>query len=154
MPLSEMWLLAEGKWSGTNDLHLSWLPEGERVKSGPIALSMSLGPERAFASIDYTWQYEDGYPMGQMMVCTDSSGKLTSGWVDSWHMNYAVMALSGTAPTGSLFDLSGEYEVPDHPNWGWRITLGFVDSALELKMFNISPDGEEEWAVKAILNRD
>ena len=43
---------------------------------------------------------------------------------------------------------------PSSPDWGWRIELEVTElDEFEMRMYNISPQGEEELAVQARYDR-
>ncbi len=139
-----------GNWEGESKLHMSWLPAEERIKACRSGLEIRVDPARTHAEWHYTWT-EDGNPQqGVMLIAGSSEGDAISvGWVDSWHQSADVMKLAGTS--GQCIKVRGTYKVEGHPEWGWRIELE-ADVAREkvsLKMFNVSPEGEEEWAVAA-----
>ncbi|HZH91231.1 MAG TPA: hypothetical protein VEX70_11510, partial [Pyrinomonadaceae bacterium] len=70
-------------------------------------------------------------------------------WVDSWHASEKPLTLSGADDGLGKIDLRGTYEVPNHPAWGWRIVISTSEEALEIIMYNVSPEGEEDLAVRA-----
>lgn len=144
---------AQGTWNGTSTLHQSWLEAPHNVQESPSNLSISLDPVGSFALVDYDWVYNGELQHGQALISgSTESGEVTSGWSDSWHQNTSVMALAGTGMDGEV-SLKGEYAVEGHPNWGWRITFGLDGDRLLFRMFNISPEGDEEWAVEAVYAR-
>lgn len=145
MALPESLIAAAGQWSGDSKLHQSWeREESQQVLESASTLHIDLDRNRAFATLTYTWNYKGTEHEGVWIIAVDEKGKGTGGWTDSWHMNGTVMFVHGEG-----LNMKGEYEVPDHPNWGWRISLEPGKDALALKMWNISPDGDEEWAVEA-----
>jgi hypothetical protein len=45
-----------------------------------------------------------------------------SAWIDSFHMNYAILISAGSASERG-FEVQGLYDVaPGEPRWGWRTT--------------------------------
>jgi hypothetical protein len=141
-----------GDWSGSSELHMSWLEEEEqRIKKGPASVEVELDPSATYAKVNYIWTLEGELQHGSMIVASDESGSASAGWVDSWHMSAEVMAMKGTVD-GSV-NLLGSYKVEGHPDWGWRIELRREGEELLLLMFNIGPDGTEEWAVRGTYRR-
>jgi len=144
---------AQGVWTGNSKLHLSWNQPPENILESFSNLSIALDPIGEFALVDYDWIYKGEMQHGQMLVAGNTeSGEVSGGWADSWHQNTAVMALSGTGMDGEI-NLKGEYAVEGHPNWGWRITLELADESLMFWMYNVSPEGDEEWAVEGTYGR-
>lgn len=80
-------------------------------------------------------------------------GEVSFGWSDSWHQSGEVMLLRGTPKAEGVLSAQGSYRVEGHPEWHWRIELERGTDQLILRMTNISPEGEEEWAVEAIYSR-
>jgi len=151
MATPKLLLDAVGTWSGSSELHLSWLPEGERVLKSNSTLRVETDRHNAFAQLTYTWTHDAEEQDGTILVASDESGIASAGWSDSWHQSSAVMALKGEAR--ATVNLNGHYSVEGHPDWGWRIQLSMSGSSLVLEMFNISPEGEEEWAVRGTYQR-
>ena len=145
---------AQGEWKGQSRLHLSWLPDDQKIQESESSLSIKIDKNQSFARLDYSWSNEDGLQEGALLLASSSaSDAVTGGWSDSWHQSGAVMALSG-ADTDSGTKVSGHYAVEGHPDWGWKIELESKDKdTLVLRMTNVSPEGEEDWAVEAKYSR-
>ena len=144
----------KGPWQGTSKLHCPWPPEAEPIRSCDSTLVCEFDPNGTHAKISLSW-VEGGPQYSEFLICgSPEKDEVTCGWTDSWHMSAAVMHLRGIGMEGNLVNLLGSYSVEGHPDWGWRITLSTSASgSLELAMFNISPEGEEEWAVRAEYRR-
>ena len=52
-----------------------------------------------------------------------------------------------------VINLMGHYSVPGHPDWGWRTEIVPGEESFKYLMFNISPEGEEDWAVETVFER-
>ena len=74
-------------------------------------------------------------------------------WMDDFHMSDAIMFSEGEA-TNHGFSVTGHYDVPDHPPWGWRTVYDLLDpDHLVITSYNITPDGQQAKAVEIKYNR-
>lgn len=144
----------EGNWVGTSTLHCPWPPEVDPIRSGESTVSCAFDPTGSFAKISLVWN-ENGPQFSEFLICgSRTRDDVSCGWTDSWHLSNEVMMLRGTGIDGNVVDVQGTYRVEGHPEWGWRIAFSRSElGELKLGMFNISPEGQEEWAVRAIYNR-
>jgi hypothetical protein len=69
-------------------------------------------------------------------------------------MSSDIMHCLGIRDKEGIVALLGSYSVASSPDWGWRIELELsgIDD-LELRMFNISPEGDETPGVLAQYHR-
>ena len=75
-------------------------------------------------------------------------------WCDSWHMDDRMMQLRGEGMADGGFSVAGSYTLPDGVAWGWRVELEISGSdAFAIRMFNVTPEGEEHPAVHASYRR-
>jgi len=157
MPTPQFLHKAVGSWKGESKLHLSWLPEDKRVSASESKLHIDFDMKKMFATLTYTWVFEGKVEEGSMLICGSEKSKLMSvGWSDSWHQNSAVMLLKSAEFSHEVIKVTGSYPAGDGtPDWGWRIELSLPsEDQFVLKMFNITPAGEAEWAVEGIYKRD
>ncbi|MFA6467302.1 MAG: DUF1579 domain-containing protein [Bacteroidota bacterium] len=77
-----------------------------------------------------------------------------SAWVDSFHNGTVIMYSQGSNHD-DRFNVLGSYHVPDgSPPWGWRTEIFKPESdQLIIRMYNITPDGEESLAVETTYFR-
>lgn len=137
-----------GTWTGESTLYLSWLPSPEFHSLSELTARTAVRDK--FLTFNYTWEHEDTAHESFLLLGYDSKQEIFNGaWVDSWHMNVKPLILSGKVNEQGEIDLRGNYEVPGHPDWGWRIVIGTKESNLLIKMYNISPEGEEDLAVQS-----
>jgi len=147
--LLETIVSAPRKWKGKSTLHMSWLPMEERLRESHSTLEFDLGPQNNIVIIRYNWD-EKGPQMGQILLALD--GELAQGgWMDSWHQSGAVMHLKGKVADPHTVSIQGTYSASPDPDWGWRISMKIMaePNLLSIEMTNISPTGEEEWAVRS-----
>lgn len=142
---------AAGEWQGPGQLHLSWLPEDQRIFDYETSMKVVVSEVGSFATLTYNWTAEDEPHQGVMIV--NWGGKedfCDAAWVDSWHQVYRVMRLEGSVlPDGSVSFTGSYLASPPGPDWGWRIEIGPLEGdGLRMSMINISPEGVEEWAVE------
>jgi hypothetical protein len=65
-----------------------------------------------------------------------------------------MMLLTGAHAGDGDVNVRGSYPAPERPDGGWRMTLEMpTPESLLLRMFNITPDGQEAWAVEASCRR-
>lgn len=146
---------AVGHWAGESKLHMSWVEdESKRVQSGASELHVDLDAAGQFAIVTYWWTYEGKKQEGVMtVVCDEKRKKCFIGWIDGWHMNYDLMRLVGELE-GDTVGGFGQYFVGDRErDWGWTIRLEMAGEGVLLRMENVTPDGEKEWAVEGRYTR-
>ena len=153
MNLNDLFVNLVGKWTGQNLLRLSWVTPPEYIS--PSTVSVLPEAKGKFLSFRYTWSHENVTHGGFLLVGYDTEKKIaTAAWVDSWHMSSAVMFCRGTIDPQGTIDLRGSYEAPPGPDWGWRIIISTPSSTeLQIIMYNCSPEGGEDLAVKAEYKR-
>ncbi len=141
-----------GSWSGTNKLHVTWMPEP--LKESESKLQISLKANRQFVAFEYTWAYEGEPQEGLILLgCDTKSNAVQTVWTDSWHSSHTFMLSDGTVEDDGSISVKGHYKVKDHPDWGWRTDIIPGDDSLRIVMYNVSPDGEEEIAVETDFTR-
>jgi len=144
----------EGSWKGSSKLNLPEDPAVDNVFESGSTLQVESDPLRAFARVAYTWEHDGQWHQGVLLVCgSEASDTVTGAWADSWHQNSSVLQVAGTGIAGDRVSLTGAYSVEGYSDWGWRIDLGLAGEVLELRMTNISPEGDEYWAVQADYER-
>jgi hypothetical protein len=140
-----------GAWSGTSRL---WLMPGDPGHDSDSTAQVEAVAQGQFFVLRYTWAFE-GDPHDGMIVFPSGASETStrSVWLDSWHMADAVMVCD-TTRDGDVVSLHGSYAAPPGPDWGWRIEIEPGEgSSLVVRMFNITPDGEEALAVLAEYER-
>jgi len=139
-------------WSGENLLRLSWQTPSEFQSRS--ALTATTAVRDKFLTVSYQWSHENTPHEGLLLIgCDAETATINAAWVDSWHQNTKPLMLSGTISEAKVIDLRGNYEVPNHPDWGWRIRLAPAADDLQMTMYNITPEGVEDLAVQADYQR-
>ena len=148
----EQLLVLTGKWQGQNSL---WLSPENPAQESATTLSIAPAVNRKFIEIKYSWAYEDKPQEGFLILGYETERQLaTAVWADSWHMGEKFMHCQGIIKENGCVNVRGHYQAPTGPDWGWRIVIEPGNEiTLNLIMYNISPAGEEELAVKAVYGR-
>lgn len=151
MAIPEQLAALIGNWGGTNRLNLSF--ESDPIFESP---SNAIVRERANGTcieIEYDWVYNGEKNMGFIIVSCGKNGEARAVWTDSWHSNNVLMNCEGMITASGGVNLSGHYKVEGHPDWGWRTEIIPGGDSFKYLMFNVSPEGHEEWAVETEFKR-
>jgi hypothetical protein len=153
MSIPENFKKLTGEWRGVNRLHTVWIEETPLQESKSDA-SVQTAANEKFLKIEYDWSYENETQDGLLLVGSEeNSVETTAFWIDSWHMRDKFLSSDGKYD-GDSITVKGFYEVPNHPDWGWRTDIFFTDeNSFKFVMYNVSPEGEESLAVEAIYER-
>jgi hypothetical protein len=137
-----------GHWTGTNRL---WLAPSEPVRESATTAVVGLAATGAFATLQYTWA-DGGEPQEGIFVVRNAAepGPDEYAWFDTFHTGGKFMTLRGEETRRGRLSALCSYAAPDGPDWGWRVVLS-SDAAdtLDLRMYNIAPDGTVYPAVEA-----
>ncbi len=141
-----------GEWTGENILHLSWTTPPEYHSTSTLSAAKAVGGK--FLAINYTWEHENEAHEGLLLAGFDKKLEIANAsWVDSWHSSDRPITLAGRISDSGKLDLLGSYEVPNSPNWLWRIVITPNSDALQIQMYNGSPEGAEDLAVQSDYRR-
>lgn len=145
---------ATGSWRGTSRLNLPFLPEGEQVSTCESTARVNVILSGTVVEIDMTWSHE-GQPQEAKfwITWTETLNRVEMAWIDSWHMSRQILFSTGPAAGEGPVKATGSYQVPPYPEWFWRTEFACTGDELSMKMFNITPEGEEIWAVDATYSR-
>lgn len=141
-----------GSWKGTNNLYLSWLPDP--LRQSESTMTVSLKANKQFVAFEYTWAYEGEPQEGLILLGGDTrSNAAQTVWTDSWHSSHTIMLSDGEFGEDGSVSVMGHYKVEGHPEWGWRTEIIPAGKTLRIKMFNVSPEGDEELAAETDYTR-
>ena len=141
-----------GNWKGTNRLNLSWMPDSI-VESASTANVVTRAGGTCLETA-YTWKSEGKPQDGFIVISGDpKSNCVHAVWTDSWHSANALMTCEGTVDDNGRVNLMGHYKVEGHADWGWRSEIVPTAEGFKYLMFNVSPEGVEEWAVETEFTR-
>jgi hypothetical protein len=152
MSVHEKLAVLTGKWTGKNRLNLSWEPDP--IKESDSTADVTTRAGDTCIEIAYTWQFEGKQQDGFIVLAEDAnSDKSNAVWTDSWHSANVLMNCSGNVSERGVANLKGYYKVEGHPDWGWRTEIVPNGDKFKYLMFNVTPEGHEEWAVEMEFTR-
>ena len=149
MKLIELFTPFAGAWTGSNRL---WMMPGEEAEESAGTATVSFSGQGKFAELRYTWATE-GDPEDGLILLRELRGGVQAVWGDSWHTPDGFYLWNGEVLDGIIV-VRGSYPAPTGPDWGWRIELDLrLADQLQMRMVNITPDGQEMLAVQAVYAR-
>ncbi len=151
MAISEQLVALAGHWTGTNRLNLSFEPDP--IKESPSNAMVRTRADGTCLEIEYDWIYEGKRNEGFIVISCGTNGETNAAWTDSWHSRNVLMNCEGTTTGSGGVNLKGRYKVEGHPDWGWRTEIVPNGDSFKYLMFNVSPEGHEEWAVETEFKR-
>lgn len=142
----------QGKWTGTSRLHTGRLPE--KIYECTSTASVELRVKGQFLAVEYSWEFDERPQEGVLIVgCDVDSDAVQAIWTDSWHMSHKFMICDGTIDGNGNLNLRGDHPVAEEAG-GWRIEIFPGPERFNLRMYNVSPEGNEEIAVEKDYRRE
>lgn len=153
MAVNEKLKALAGNWKGTNRLNFGE-DSGTPVIESPSTAEVLERAGGQALEITYTWEY-DGKPQEGFLLIDGDAGSETvkAVFTDSFHLANDLMQCDGAATPDGGINVKGFYTVPGHPEWGWRTEIIAGADSFKYIMYNVTPEGEEEWAVETIFTR-
>lgn len=146
-----------GNWQGTSRLHdpITELPEdsASSLMIQNADASAEAEGDAPATLIGYTWAYQGAPQQGTLLLYAKATNPRAQ-WLDTWHTGGEPMPLDTESDSETALSLRGSYAAPPGPDWGWRIVLEPRSETLQLRMDNITLDGEALVAVEATYRRD
>ena len=148
-----------GRWAGAARTHLD-PSDPEAFESAPWTGLVEILLGGRFVRFSYE-SHALGQPLaGELTLAYETGdGRLRMSWIDSLHTSPAILVSESAriAPDASVVPLvaHGTYFAGEgQPRWGWRTQLDDrTDGTLGIRMFNVTPDGDESLGVAVDLTR-
>ena len=152
MTPTELFQQLVGKWEGTCR---TWFEPGKLADESSVAGEFVAVMRDKFLRHLYTGSMQGKARQGEDLLAFNSVRSIfQSAWLDSFHMNYALLISEGPA-TERGFSVLGHYDIPDNPPWGWRTEFDLLsDNELTISAYNIMPGEPEALAVETKYRRN
>ncbi len=146
MSTHETWQKLLGNWTGTNRLILP----GDPDRMSQTVAAVTLMAKGTMCVINYTWLFDGDLQEGQLTLSyLAEENTVEAMFLDTWHLSHKFMHMRGCITDNAATSVTGSYQVPDNPDWGWRIEIEAREAnTWQLRMFNVSPEGESYLGVE------
>ncbi|QEG40281.1 DUF1579 family protein [Roseimaritima ulvae] len=141
-----------GAWTG---VCRTWFQPGVLADESPIEGRFFRNLPGEFLRHQYTSSL-NGKPRSgeETLIFNSITKRFECVWMDTFHMNYAIMFSDGEATEDGWF-VVGSYDVAaDTPRWGWKTVYQIVEEQrLQITAYNVSPEGQSDKAIELVYTR-
>ena len=147
----ESLLKLTGTWKGKYTL---WKSPDDFPEITESLMTVKSALLKKFLIFDYTWAVDNHPQEGSLKLGFESKRSLFSAfWIDTWHMGEKFMTCQGFIDEFNSLVLRGFYEVSSGPDWGWKTVIENEGESLRITMYNVTPEGNDQLAVKAVYKK-
>ena len=150
--VAEFYDAVAGEWEGNYDLWLDPSSPKESSRSSAQITKVATGD-----GWEMTYQWARGEATHRGVFQFAGSGTHADfSWTDSFHSaSDAMTGDGGLSDDGSRLVFMSHYPAGGGADWGWRTEFILVDpTTLSMDAYNITPDGQEVLAVRAVYVRN
>ena len=142
-----------GDWQGLTRLYAGHVEVPELTSGAWLRFELAGAPDRF--RVRYVWAFEQRTREGHLLLALDAgNGHVSAAWMDSGLVGADVLGLRGWLDDSGLLRLSGHASDPSGADWVWRVELDTPEpTRLELRLYTISAQGEEELAASSEYRR-
>jgi hypothetical protein len=148
MDSDELLEQSAGEWEGEYRLWMKPADEPDAQSPTRATITRELGGRGLL--LRYDWRFDEDAHEGLAIIMSNDEGVLQMGWSDTFHSGGGVMHNEGIATEAKVLAHYGPVEAP----WGWRTEFEMPSrDELEIRAYNILPDGLEALATEARYRR-
>ncbi|MFQ5651142.1 MAG: DUF1579 family protein [bacterium] len=153
MDIRSFYQALQGTWEGTYHL---WLNPANPPVTSKAQATVKMVANAAYCLFIYQWA-RGGAAHEGVFLLGGAGDKVTATWADSFHSAPEPMHCKGRLESGRqklVFD--GKYSGgAGEPDWGWRTEISLLESGqLRMEAYNISPEGQEDIAVRCEMKKN
>ena len=141
-----------GRWRGTARTLMG--PDADPLEAPWEGEVTSLLGGR-FVRFTYRSSVQGTLIAGDMTLAYEAGEKQWRiSWIDSFHTSPAILVSTGPAKDGPINVFAKYFAAEGHPHWGWRSEVHDPDGdGWTVRMFNVTPEGEELLGIEILLTR-
>lgn len=143
-------LVMTGSWSGVTKV---WFGPGEPADISETQAEITSVLEGRFIQHAYSGMFQGKKSEGMHIIGYSFNREaMQCAWIDTFHMGTGIMFSTFSGETIQFTGAYGEKGKPE--DWKWRTEFHQPHpDALEIRHYNIEPDGTEMLAIETIYQR-